>query len=699
MRSRSLHLSFFIACLLTSSAECAAQFATWDSFVEMQAQNDEWGEASGWENFAEEAAYLHEHPININAATKSTLEQLSFLSPQQIEDILFHIDYYGPLHTVGELQLISSLDYYARQALSFFVVFGDKPAAHERPSWEQLLTKGHQSLLTRLSVPLYLRDGYRPFTLQEWQKAPSLHYWGNKLSHSIRYSYHYGQHLFVGFSAEKDAGEPFFTRGNGELLGARGYDFYSAYAQVKEMAWLKNLTLGCYRLFFGKGLVINNNFSLGKNAALSSMEQSATADPIRRHGGTNETDYLRGIASTVAVGRFDITGFLSYRRFDATLTGDSITTLLTTGLHRTSIEMNKHGNVAGVSGGGHVKYSHNGLHTGLTALCHQFDRYLATGSAPYKQSAPQGRRFFNLGADYALYRPGFSVSGETALSGNGGWATLNTLRLEPFDRIFLTLLQRHYAANYWGLQANAFSESSEVRNESGFYLGADVQAIHRWQFVAYADFFRFPEQKYRVSLPSHGADFLASAAYSANDQWSLLARYRCKVKERDVESAYRNVWSGGLLRTVTQRIRFQADGQLTGNWEIQASADYCQANAETEEYGIRAAIRTTYLSQKSSRMGEKLRFHSEFSWFRTTDYSARIYAYEKGLLYSYGYRSFYGHGVRGSFVGDVSFKQQLTCSLWTALTRYFDRKEIGSGAERIPQNHAEDIAVQLSYKF
>ena len=120
---RFRRLLLLTLCLWIASSG-RAQFVSWDSFLEQQAHNDEAGEASFWENFAEEASYLHDNPININASTKEQLEQLPFLSPKQVEDILFYIDYYGPLHTVGELMLISSLDYDTRQALSFFVTFG-----------------------------------------------------------------------------------------------------------------------------------------------------------------------------------------------------------------------------------------------------------------------------------------------------------------------------------------------------------------------------------------------------------------------------------------------------------------------------------------------------------------------------------------------------------------------------------------------
>lgn len=41
-----------------------------------------------------------------------------------------------------------------------------------------------------------------------------------------------------------------------------GYDFYSFYLVLKKMGCIKTLALGRYRLRFGMGLVMNNNFSL-----------------------------------------------------------------------------------------------------------------------------------------------------------------------------------------------------------------------------------------------------------------------------------------------------------------------------------------------------------------------------------------------------------------------------------------------------
>ena len=70
----------------------------------------------------------------------------------------------------------------------------------------------------------------------------------------------------------QDAGEPFLSNANN-----LGYDFYSFYFQVRKLGALKNLTLGRYRLRFGMGLVINNDFGLGKTNTLTTLGRNGNA--------------------------------------------------------------------------------------------------------------------------------------------------------------------------------------------------------------------------------------------------------------------------------------------------------------------------------------------------------------------------------------------------------------------------------------
>lgn len=73
------------------------------------------------ENTYEILQSLSENKININKATREELEQIIFLTPNQIEEISEYIYKYGPIRTMGELAMIESLDAIKRQLLSYFV--------------------------------------------------------------------------------------------------------------------------------------------------------------------------------------------------------------------------------------------------------------------------------------------------------------------------------------------------------------------------------------------------------------------------------------------------------------------------------------------------------------------------------------------------------------------------------------------------
>lgn len=257
-----LTTAFWLALACTEAqAQQKVASSSWESLLEqwMMVEGEE--SDTEWENLMEELTALHEHPICINTATRQQLELLFFLSPRQIEDILFHIDADGPIHMPGGLMLVPSLDYYTRQLLACFLNFDVPEKPEEMGGFSQWMTKGRSAVIGRMDIPFYTRSGNQPFTRSDWEDHPSHHYWGNPLYSSLRYSYQYREHLYWGVAAEKDAGEPFFTPGiDGDLLGRTGFDYYSGYVQLKDRGFLRNLTLGTYRLSFGQGLVMNTNF-------------------------------------------------------------------------------------------------------------------------------------------------------------------------------------------------------------------------------------------------------------------------------------------------------------------------------------------------------------------------------------------------------------------------------------------------------
>lgn len=411
-----------------------AQHYSWEEFVE-KISVDEYEDGEDLSPLLEELAALHEHPFNLNTATKDDLEQLPFLDGDEIEEILAYVYRYGPMQSLGELMLIEELDYQTRQFLTLFVYVENPVEEKEKLRLKTLLKGGRHEVTSRLDVPLYKRDGYKIPEDEVLLKNQNKVYLGNSLYHNIRYTYQYRNRLFWGFTAEKDAGEPFGSYGN------KAYDAYSFHFLLKDCGKLKALALGDYRLGFGEGLVVNSDFSLGKSTLFNMGD---TRPSIKKFSSTSETSFFRGIAAAFRFGRVDMSAFYSYLPTDATLRKDgTISSLKTDGLHRTLLELSKKHNVTEQSVGTDVTWNTEYFSLGAIVFYQHFSRSFSKGTELYRQYYPDGKDFLNAGLHYRWHRDRFSFSGETAFSNvYGGWATLNKAIYRFNHRYSMVALQR-----------------------------------------------------------------------------------------------------------------------------------------------------------------------------------------------------------------------------------------------------------------
>lgn len=670
--------------LLLFSATVVAQ-ESWESlYEELLEMNDEENYLP-LEQLYEELSELHTHPLNLNAATREELETLPFLSSVQIDNLLDYLRRNGPMESVGELLLVKELDYTVRRLLIHFVYIGRVEEKEQQPSLKNLLKRGRHEAIARMDVPFYEKAGYADYSDSILARYPNRRYLGGRVSHSLRYNFKCADKLQLGFVLEQDAGEPFFSH------GTRSYDYHSFYLLLTNMKWLKTLAVGHYRLRFGQGLVMNTDFNPGKTAMLSSLGWGGRG--IKKHSSTSEYNAFQGAASTLRFGKMEVTGFFSHRKQDATLDNNLfITSLKTDGLHRTPLEYSKRGNVSNTLFGSNLTYHHKAFHSGLTAVYNVFNRQLKPADVAYKRYYPRGREFFAMSADYLYLSYRLNLSGETAFSGNGGWATLNRLQLRAWDDCLLTLVQRYYSRDYQALYANSFSENTEVRNECGLYLGVEASPWKRWTLSGYADLCYFPWLRYRASASSYAGETMLKATYASDDNTKTSLRYRLKMREVDYTSASGKKY---LVTFLTHRLRFQQDCSLTGSWILTALVDYCATQMlEDFNQGFMLTARTVWKPQSLP-----ISLYANASYFHTDNYNTRISTYERGLLHTFSFPSYYGHGYHLASTVHWVINRQFTTLVKISHTHYFDRSTIGSGTELINASHREDISFQLRWKF
>lgn len=657
-------------------------------YEEWLEETDEETTTAQQELLFDELSHLHANPLNINTATAEELGKLPFLNPSHIRAIHSYIRHNGELLSTGELQLIDSIDYHTRRLLRHFVytapISTDEPA-NKRLTPDNLLRYGTHEAITRLNIPLYKRAGYRPYSKETLAQYPNRQYLGEPFYHNLKYQYRFADKLAIGLVVEKDAGEALFKG------GFNGYDHLSFHLMLTNMGRLKTLVVGDYRLHFGQGIVLNNGFSMGKTATLHTIEWGARG--IKRHMSTGEYNAFRGVATTIGLwDGVEATAFVSHRAIDATLDKNLlITSLKTDGLHRTPLEYSKHGNVRNTLYGGNLTIHHQGFHGGLTAVHNFFNHAFNPGEQLYRRYYPRGKKFTNVGIDYMYFHPRLYLAGETAVDQGGALATVNKLQLRLADRQTLTLVQRYYAHHYTALWANSFSENSTLRNESGLYLGFDTPLWAHWQLTAYADFCYFPWLKYLVSNASYAGEGMVRLVYNPTGQHRTTLRYRLKLTERDDT---RQTPRQPILRT-QHRLLVQHDYTPIKQLQLSTLANVTRLHfAGSVRHG---AMLTQRITWKPTNLPIDL--YGNLSYFHTDNYDTRISIYERNLLNTFSFPSYYGHGLHAAATCQWDINSQFTLLANFSHTHYYDRTIIGTGTELISQPHREDIGIQLRWKI
>ena len=662
--------------VLFSVNDLSAQSA-WEEVLQEWVNHYE-SDSYQWENLMESLDELKENPIPINTATKEQLEQLPFLSDQLIENILYYIYKNGPMLTHQELMMVEEMDQQTARCLKLFITFQQPEKEQHKPTLKHILKYGKQELSTRVDIPLYTKEGYQS------QNG----YLGYSFYNNLRYSFRYNDKVYVGLTAEKDAGEPFFTKEN-----KKGYDSYSPYLLIKNIGKLKTLALGNYRLNYGYGMVMNTDFSMGKTIMINTLGTKATG--IKKHSSTDEYNYFQGIAGSFHLtDRLTMDAFYSYRKMDGIVDNQFITSIKEDGYHRISKDWEKNNIFSNQLIGSNIHYNGKLFEVGLTGVYHVFNKVLKSTYREYKKYYPHGKDFFNVGINYKFFWKKFTLLGETAFDKYGKIATMNMLRYSPKESFQLVVMNRFYDVAYQSLYASSIGEGSSVQNESGLYIGLESNILRYFKFSAYGDFFYFPWKKYQLSKTgTQGFDGWIQISYSPCYELDMFIAYRNKNKHKDFTSE---------------------DGEKITIPYIQQKWKYQLYYSPINELMLKTTVdivRNAYQSQKPSRgilIGQSagykfknlpLQLYISAAWFNTDDYASRISIYEKGLLYSFNFPSFYGKGERFTLNGRYEWNNRIILQAKYAMTYYRDREIIGTGLEQIQGNMKNDLYLQLRLKF
>lgn len=611
-----------------------------------------------------------QQPINLNQTSREELEQLPFLTSQQVEGLVEYLDRYRPMRSLSELLMITALDYDTRQLLQHFVCVGEEKPRRVWPAMSDVAKYGKHTLTATAKIPFYRRHG------------DDNGYLGYPYRHDVRYQFNYNNRIKFGLTGAQDAGEPFFSHNN-----KMGYDHYSFYFQLRDMGRLEALNVGMYRVNMGMGLVMNGGFHLGKLTTLQSMGR--TTRMLTAHSSRSSAHYLQGAAATLRLGRsWHVTAFASYRAVDATLTSSGdVQTLRTDGYHRTPTEMERKHNTHETDLGATIGWRRGTMYINLNNVYTHYDRPLEPPQTPaYREYAARGNDFWNGSLDYGFRNARWAVSGETAICRQGALALVHSVSWQALDQLSLVALHRYYDKRYTAQHANSFSEGSGIQNEHGIYLGASWQPLRTWTIQGYADYAHFPAPRYLVSTASDAFDASLTVGYK-RQRWSVSARYRYHVRQQD-DSKKQN-----LVNKLHHRLRLWATYDVTTNLSLRLQTDGVVCRFQGQQ------SRGIMVGQHAQWQWRWLKADGHVAWFHTDDYDSRLYQYEASVRYDFGFPAYYGHGLRYALMATADIGQHVALALKAGVTNYFDRSTIGSGLQLIDHSSQSDLLVQLNIKI
>ncbi|MCX8019603.1 MAG: helix-hairpin-helix domain-containing protein [Chitinophagaceae bacterium] len=642
---------------------------------ETETEDDRW---------LQELEFLIKNPLNLNSADEDDLKQLRILTDLQIQSFLNYRKFFGPLLSLYELQAVPTWDPVTIKKLWPYISLSGASSGLKEITRRR--KGGQHELLMRSSMILEKAEGYR-------RSGTSSGYYGSPQRMFIRYRYQFKNLMQYGFLGEKDAGEPFFRSPRKE-----GFDFYSFHFFLRNAGVLKSLALGDFTVNLGQGLIQWQSLAFKKSAEVMLVKrQSAT---LRPYNSAGEFNFHRGAGITLQKRNITATLFFSYRKLSAnfvtdTLSGEEyVTSLLTSGFHRTKNELSDRNVQTQMTAGGNIGFKNSRFHFGINGVAYRFSLPIQKRDEPYNLYSLRGDDWMNFSADFGFTVRNLHLFGEAAIDKKGNAALLNGLMISADSRADLSVVFRKISPKFQSLYGNAFTENTLPVNETGLYLGATLRPAMKWRIDLYADFFSFPWLKYQTDAPGFGTDFFGQITFTPAKRIEIYTRYRNETKKSN--------WPGNT--TVMNYTEFFP----RQNWRTHINVRL------NEKFSWRGRVEMVWFSNKNEfketgfliyndilykPMARPLSGSLRLQYFETDGYKSRIYAYENDVLYSFSIPPFYHKGYRYYLNLNYDLTRKLSLWLRWAQSIFENVNQIGSGLDKIRGNIKSEIKLQFRYIF
>lgn len=695
-----------------------------------------------YSDFTEPLQEFLQSPLDLNTASLEELLLLPEMNAIQAQRLHFHIETFGALTSIYELQAVEGYTLpFIRTILPYVTV--EKIGATDvdpdqrfprGPSFQEIVSGMEYEWLQRMTGVMEPQRGYSDpdTTFRDLQDAEgnftgvdtllSTRYRGDPYRHYTRIRGRLGQNVSIGLVGEKDPGETFAWRPEERLYG---YDFLSAHLALRNFGRLKALMIGDYTLQFGQGLLLSRGLGFGKGAQVINGLKMPAYGP-RPYSSVNENQFFRGAAATYGLGDWQLTGFFSRAFRDAsvqlidTIDEEVIAAgnLQLSGLHRTPNEFTNRKRVGETIYGGRAEYRKGTFRGGITHYQLRYDALLNPGDAFYQTFAFRGNRHHATGVDWDWVKGNVNLFGEIAHTrGNafGGTASLMSSLAATVD---FSLGLRHFDKDFFSPFAYVFAERPiNAQGETGVYAGLRYAPNYHWELQTYFDQYQFHWQRFRVHFPSQGWEWMAQLQYRPTRGTIVYLRVRTEQGVRSPSSSLVRQTLGTPLPVQRDqfRIHFQTSMDRKVNLKTRLELSRFQESGQPTSFGY------LLYQDVAWRWGFRWRLTGRFAVFDIDNYDARIYAYESDILGFFSIPPYYRKGTRWYLMFNGKLTRQLDIWLRVSRTSLANNRSwqaaapaapgepagsswepyatFGNGLEAISGSARTDLRVQLRYKF
>jgi hypothetical protein len=642
------------------------------------------------EEVQEQLEYYYKNPLDINTASRQELADLLLLNGFQITSIIDYRKNYGNFVSIYELQYVFGFDKELIKQLSSFITISGR----KQKSTKALAQSIHyikNDLMIRASRVIQRQKGYEPGL----KKKGDNHYIGSPEKIYTRYRMKAGKKIMAGLTMDKDPGEPFFS-GNNKW----GYDHYSGYFQLTNIGKFKTINIGDYKMSFGQGLAIYSGFGFGKSSYVTQIKK--TGNGLQKYASANENNYFRGLSTTLMHKNIRFTPFYSTKHIDANIAAFdsinndviSVSSLQNSGLHNTASLMQDKDAINETTFGANISFNHSAFKIGGNFIRYNNNAVLLPQKTPKDKYDFYGSGGMNSSIyyQYGLTRD-IILFGEAGIDKNISLANIHGVLMKWQPGINFSALYRYYPRSYYARYGNSFAESTSNSNEEGFYIGMEIDLIKSCKLSLYADNYKFPWLKYRITDISNGVEYFSQADLNLSSNVSVYARYKYENKPQDLHRPFAKIKIPENYKKQTARLHIK--NEINKNLRLQNRIELSKtAHLDAVENGF-----MLYQDIKYSLSHLPLTCYFRYTFFDTDGYNSRIYTYENDVLYSFSIPAFFDEGSRSYLMIKLELNKSITIWCRYACTYYTDKTIIGSGLNEINGDTKSDLTMQMRFSF